>query len=106
MPYAVTYLRIGSSSSELASESLEKFSESAELKNLHVEIEKILLSFGYPDFIIIIKGPNLELLKNGLLLIRDYLNKRGIKEVETSTIVGLTIEEMRIKTQAAERQEQ
>jgi hypothetical protein len=97
LPYAVTFIKIESASHDLVSSSLSEVSKNIKLNELHVEIQLVLLSVGYPDFILILRGPNIELLKKALLFIRNELGKKGVKGVETSTVVGLTIEEMALK---------
>ena len=58
-----------------------------------VEIEKVLISFGWPDFILLMKSDNVELIKHAIVTIRDRAAASG-DNVETSTIICVTQEEI------------
>jgi hypothetical protein len=58
-----------------------------------VTIENVFISFGWPDMILLLKGNNVELIKNSIVVIRDMLAKNG-DEVDTSTIICTTQDEI------------
>jgi hypothetical protein len=68
-----------------------KFSEET-----HVKIERIFISFGWPDFVLLLKSENVELIKHAIVVIRDLLAKNG-DTIETSTLVCATQEEIEEK---------
>jgi hypothetical protein len=61
-----------------------------------VKIEEIFISFGWPDFIIMMSGSNVELLKNAIVVLRDLLEKNG-DSINTSTIICTTQESIEEK---------
>ena len=64
-----------------------------------VEIKEVFLSFGSPDFVLILKGPNVELLKQAIITIREESAKIG-DEIQTSTLICTTQEEISRKCAA------
>jgi hypothetical protein len=76
---------------------LQKVSNKRELQRKHgVNIEQIFISFGWPDFIIMMSGKNVELLKNAIVILRDMLEKNG-DSINTSTIICTTQESIEEK---------
>ncbi|MCV0430703.1 hypothetical protein [Nitrosopumilus sp.] len=63
------------------------------------EIEHVFVSFGWPDIVLLIKGENIELIKNSIIRIRDLVGEHG-DNLETSTIICTTISELKDKEKA------
>ena len=76
---------------------LEKLSKDEAFTKEHgVTIEKLLISFGWPDFVVLMKGENAELIKHGIVALRELLEKNG-DSVETSTMICTTQESIEEK---------
>lgn len=58
-----------------------------------VKIEKVLISFGWPDFILLVKAENVELIKHAIVTIRGLATKKG-DTIETSTVICVTQQEL------------
>jgi hypothetical protein len=58
-----------------------------------VTIENVFISFGWPDMILLLKGNNVELIKNSIVVIRNKLASNG-DDVDTSTIICTTQDEI------------
>lgn len=58
-----------------------------------VKVEKVLISFGWPDFILLVKSENVEMIKHAIVYLRERACGKG-DNVETSTIICVTQEEM------------
>ena len=58
-----------------------------------VFIEKILISFGWPYIILLLKSQNIELIKNLIVILREKAIKIG-DDLTTSSIICTTQEEM------------
>jgi uncharacterized protein with GYD domain len=67
-------------------------------KKTGVEIQQVFMSFGWPDFVLLLKGSNVELLKRAIVTIRDEAGKGG-DEIETSTLICTTQEEINKKSE-------
>ncbi|MCW4018467.1 MAG: hypothetical protein NWF00_07305 [Candidatus Bathyarchaeota archaeon] len=63
------------------------------VKRSSVEIQQIFVSFGWPDFVLILQAPNVELLKQGVIAIRKEAAEAG-DELQTSTLICTTQEEI------------
>jgi hypothetical protein len=63
-------------------------------KEHRVSVDKVFISFGWPDIIILLKSENVELIKNSIVDIRDKLSARG-DSVDTSTIICTTSQEIK-----------
>jgi hypothetical protein len=61
-----------------------------------VRIEKVFISFGWPDFVVLMSGNNVELIKHAIVVIREELEKNG-DSVDTSTIICTTQESIEEK---------
>lgn len=59
-------------------------------------IEKVFLSFGWPDFVLLIKAKNIEQIRYMISNIREKLASQG-DYIETSTIICSTPDEMKEK---------
>lgn len=87
MTYAITLVKGNPKergTTHLILESLAK--DPAFKKKTGVEIQEVFISFGWPDFVLLLQGDNVELLKNGIIALRDEVAKKG-DEIETSTII-------------------
>jgi len=73
-----------------------KSSEFSKTSLAGVQIERIFLSFGWSDFLILMRGKNIEQIRYAINVIRQEIAKHG-DFIETSTIVCSTPEEMRKK---------
>lgn len=58
-----------------------------------VRIKEVFISFGWPDFVLILEGPNVELLKLAIIKIREAAAKSG-DEIQTSTLICTTQDEI------------
>ena len=61
-----------------------------------VRIEKVFLTFGWPDFLILMRSENIERIRYAIKVIRDKIAEHG-DFIETSTIICSTPEEMEKK---------
>ncbi len=64
------------------------------VKEYKVNVDKVFISFGWPDLIILLKSENVELIKNSIVGIRDKLSSNG-DSVDTSTIICTTSQEIK-----------
>ncbi|MEM2940284.1 MAG: hypothetical protein QW304_01865 [Thermoproteota archaeon] len=71
-------------------------------KDYGVVIEKVFISFGWPDFILLVCSENVELIKASIVAIRDRVSKNG-DNLETATIICTTEDEIREKINRAVR---
>jgi uncharacterized protein with GYD domain len=61
-------------------------------------VEDVVATMGWPDFVVTIFSPNVELMKNAIVAIRSVVQELvGDKQLETSTIVGVSISEIEEK---------
>lgn len=58
-----------------------------------VEIKELLISFGWPDIVLLLKGDNVELLKNAIVVIREKALKNG-DNLTTSSMICTTEDEI------------
>ncbi len=95
MPYAITFVRIKRKENrEMVLSNPEDLIRPSLKKTLKdVELQHIFFSFGWPDFIVTLKAPNLELLQQAVSQIKDDLAKKGVF-TESTTMVGVTAEEI------------
>lgn len=63
-------------------------------KKTGTKIGEILISFGWPDFILLLRGSNVELLKETIVYLKNLIQDEVEDTVETSTIVCATPEEI------------
>ncbi len=97
MTYALVLIKGKGSQRESSLSLLEKLAEDAEFsKNNRVKIEKVFVSFGWPDVVLLIRSANVELIKHAIVLLRDKLAKNG-DDVDTSTIICTTTKEIKKK---------
>lgn len=57
-------------------------------------LENVFVSFGWPDFIILLKSENVELIKEAIVKLRDDIKEEIDDNIETSTIICSTLEEI------------
>jgi len=91
MPYALTLIRVKKETREIAFSCLQNLTMDSSLKG--VKIIQVLLSLGWPDFIIMLKAPDVQLLQQAVLQIRKNLAEKGT-EIDTTTLIALSIEEI------------
>lgn len=65
-------------------------------KRTGVKIVEIFISFGLPDFVLILQGSNVELLKGAIIALKNEAIKNG-DELETTTIICSKQEELKEK---------
>ena len=65
-------------------------------KEFGVKIEKCLLTFGWPDFVLILKSNNVELLKHAIVEIRNRASAIG-DNIETSTLICIEQDQIKEK---------
>lgn len=98
MTYGLILIKGKSGKRDTTLDSLMKMKKS-EYSKTHlagVQIEKVFLSFGWPDFLILMRGRNIEQIRYAISVIRREIAKKG-DFIETSTIICSTPEEMREK---------
>lgn len=98
MTYGLILIKGKSGKREATLSSLQKMKKSKYSKThlAGVQIEKVFLSFGWPDFLILMRGKNIEQIRYAINVIRQEIAKHG-DFIETSTIVCSTPEEMKEK---------
>lgn len=95
MPYAITMIKGNPVKRHLTSDYLNKKEDDGQFKiNTGVSIEKVLISFGWADFVLILKGNNIELIKESIIKIRSDLQDQG-DFIETSSIMCTTAKEIK-----------
>jgi len=62
-----------------------------------VSIESVFVSFGWPDFILLLKSENVELIKEAIIKLRQDLEIETKDIIETSTIICSDLEEIQKK---------
>lgn len=62
-------------------------------KETGVKIKDVFISFGWPDFVLLLEGENVELLKQAIVTIRSKAKKNGDK-IETSTLICVKQDEI------------
>lgn len=60
------------------------------------QLVNVFLSFGWPDFVLMLKAKNIEQIRYAIGAIRERLEKHG-DYIETSTIICSTSEELKEK---------
>jgi len=54
-------------------------------------VEDVVSTMGWPDFVVTVYSPNIELMKNVIVMLRSIIEELvGDKRLETSTIVGVS----------------
>jgi hypothetical protein len=97
MTYALVLIKGKSSQRESSLSLLENLAKDSEFsKATGVKIEKVFVSFGWPDIILLIRSANVELIKNAIVELREKLSKNG-DDADTSTIICTTTNEMKKK---------
>lgn len=66
-------------------------------------ITNVVLTFGWPDFLVTIYSTNVELIKNSIVVLRSIIEDliEGV-QLETSTIVGVSSDEIKRVSDAVE----
>lgn len=101
MPHAIVYIRSNTENRELLLSEFKKLSDDPTLKQLNITIENVLVSFGWPDYILVLDSKGgLDSLKESILFIRNLFSKAGVP-IETSTVIGLSLEEVALKDKEA-----
>jgi len=58
-------------------------------------IKECYISFGWPDFVLLVNGNNVELLKSTIVKLRDLASNDPLRDnLETSTIICMTKDEI------------
>ncbi|HYW01830.1 MAG TPA: hypothetical protein VE862_10180 [Candidatus Acidoferrum sp.] len=103
MTYALTLVKGNPKYRESTLTLLNKLNQDPSLANdYETSIERVFISFGWPDFIMLLKGPNVELLKMAVVYIRDKASANG-DNLETSTIICTTTAELSEKKEALKK---
>ena len=102
MPYAIVFIKpnenmtddkrkedILKSFSKLIKECLEDINKDLLIMNYGTVVDLLLWSFGYPDYILCLWGPNVENIKEAILKIRDEC-----KDLFTTTVIGVPVIEI------------
>jgi len=97
MTYALTLVKGRPEKREETLSFLESLIGNPEFeKNSGVTMERVFISFGWPDFVLLLRSENVELIKFGIVYMRDVVAKTG-DNLETSTIICATEDEIREK---------
>lgn len=59
-----------------------------------VSIDGCYISFGWPDYVLLLGGLNVELLKDAIMLIRNRALSANAGNLETSSIICTTVDEI------------
>ncbi len=95
MPYSITMIKGTPVKRIVTAEYLDKKENDIDFKNsTGTSIEKVFVSFGWADFIVIINGNNIELIKESIIRIRSDLQGLG-DYIETSSIMCTTSKEIK-----------
>jgi len=95
--YAITLIRGKPKERRDTQSLLQTLAKNPEfVKKTGVEISHVLISFGWPDFVLLLKANNVELLKRAIVTLRREAEKKG-DEIETSTLICTTQQEINKK---------
>lgn len=99
MTYAICMIKGLPEKRERTREFLEKTSKTDSLKSIGVSVPSVFVSFGWPDFVVILEAENVELIKEAIVRLREDLQKNEEIEdtISTSTIICTTQEEINKK---------
>lgn len=89
MTYGLVLIKGNSGKRDTTLKYLENLKDNKTFIKKFGTVTEVFISFGWPDFIIIIKSINIECLKSGIVELREKLEKTG-DNIETSTIVCST----------------
>jgi len=56
-------------------------------KETGCKVDQVFISFGWPDFIVLVKSENIEKAKNAIVYLRNLLSRKAGDNCETSSIV-------------------
>jgi len=94
MTYAITLIKGKPKERTNTHKLLRRLKNDADfLKRTGVQIDQVFISFGWPDFVLILKGDNVELLKRAIVILRSEAENKG-DELETSTLICTKQEEI------------
>ena len=94
MTYALTLIKGKTGKREEIINLFNKYKRDPNFQKAHgVEIKELLISFGWPDIILVLHSKNIELIKRFIVLLRDKATDIG-DDLTTSTIICTTQEEM------------
>jgi hypothetical protein len=97
MTYALTLVKGKAEKRDLTLSKFISIRKSDELeKKSGARIEKVFSSFGWPDFVLLIKAKNIEQIRYAINIIRKEVAKHG-DYIETSSIICSTPDEMKKK---------
>jgi hypothetical protein len=95
MTYAVVMIRGSSEKREDTLKFLNKLKTEKDFKKkTGASIKEVLISFGWPDFVLLMYANNVELLKEAIVNLRNILYKKVRDAIETSTIICSTLEDI------------
>ncbi len=90
MTYAITLVKCEISKRNEALELLTNLKKQKDPFGNKVRIKEFYISFGWPDFVLLLRGNNIELLKDSIVLIRRKYFDITKKNLETSTLICTT----------------
>jgi len=94
MTYAMTLVKGETGKREDTLEYLLKLKDQVDPFGNTVKIDRCLISFGWPDFVLLLRGENVELLKGAIIELRDLVLKKFENNLETSTIICMDQDEI------------
>ena len=98
MTYAITMMKGIPTFRENTLTVLTKLEKNEDFYNTTgVSIECVFVSFGWPDFILLFKSENVELIKEAIIKLRQDLESETKDVIETSTIICSDLEEIQKK---------
>jgi len=93
MTYAITLVKCATGEREHVLKILLELKKRDFYKG-KVSIDKCYISFGWPDFVLVFRGENVELIKATIVDMRAMILKSEESHLETSTIICTTQEDI------------
>jgi len=90
---AIALIKGGSGRRESTFNFLTELSAKPDPFENQVKIDQCLISFGWPDFVLLLSGKNVELIKDAIIKLREMTSKWE-DNLDTSTIICTTAKEI------------
>ena len=94
MTYSITLIKGESGKRERTFNLLARLAKEKDPFGCKVRIRDCFISFGWPDFILLLEGNNIELLKYAIVHLRERVLDETGDTLETSSIVCTTKSEV------------
>jgi hypothetical protein len=104
MTWAITLIKGQSQKREEILDYLDGLTKQDDPFKNGVIVKVCYISFGWPDFVVLLNGNNVELLKDSIVKIRNEIyDSKMADNIETSTIVCTTKDEVKDAIKNAEK---